>query len=49
MDTFVAIAVVGVWIAIAVVGLKRAFASRGPLSGPSRKHESCPAGHECTP
>lgn len=30
MDTLFGIAVVGVWIAISVVGLKRACASRGP-------------------
>jgi hypothetical protein len=29
MDTLFGIAVVGVWIAIAVVSLKRAFGSRG--------------------
>ena len=30
MDTLFGIAVVGVWIAISVVGLKRAYGSRGP-------------------
>jgi hypothetical protein len=30
MDTLFAIAVVGAWIAISVVGLKRAYVSRGP-------------------
>ena len=30
MDTLFGIAVVGVWIAISVVGLKRAYDSRGP-------------------
>ena len=29
MDTLLGIAVVGVWIAISVVGLKRAYGSRG--------------------
>jgi hypothetical protein len=29
MDTLFGIAVVGVWIAISVVGLKRAYVSRG--------------------
>jgi len=29
MDTLFGIAVVGVWIAISVVGLKRAYGSRG--------------------
>ncbi len=32
MDTLFGIAVVGVWIAISVVGLKRAFGSRDPSS-----------------
>ena len=30
MDTLFGIAAVGVWIAISVVGLKRAYVSRGP-------------------
>ena len=30
MDTLFGIAVVGMWIAISVVGLKRAYVSRGP-------------------
>jgi hypothetical protein len=30
MDTLFGIAVVGVWIAISVAGLKRAYGSRGP-------------------
>jgi hypothetical protein len=30
MDTLLGIAVVAVWIAISVVGLKRAYGSRGP-------------------
>jgi hypothetical protein len=30
MDILFGIAVVGVWIAISVVGLKRAYGSRGP-------------------
>ena len=30
MDTLFGIAVVGLWIAISVVGLKRAYVSRGP-------------------
>jgi hypothetical protein len=30
MDTLFGIAVVGVWIAISVVGLNRAYGSRGP-------------------
>jgi hypothetical protein len=30
MDTLFGIAVVGVWIAISVVGLKRAYGSRDP-------------------
>jgi len=30
MDTLFEIVVVGVWIAISVVGLKRAYVSRGP-------------------
>jgi len=30
MDTLFGIAVVGVWFAISVVGLKRAYVSRGP-------------------
>lgn len=30
MDTLLGIALVGVWIAIAVVALKRAYHSRGP-------------------
>jgi hypothetical protein len=30
MDTLLGIAVVGVWIAISVVALKRAYDSRGP-------------------
>jgi len=36
MDTLFGIAVVGVWIAISVVGLKRAFGSRGPGSALQR-------------
>jgi hypothetical protein len=30
MDTLFGIAVVGLWITISVVGLKRAYGSRGP-------------------
>jgi hypothetical protein len=30
MDALLGIAVVGVWIAISVVGLKRAYGARGP-------------------
>ena len=30
MDTLLAIAVAGLWIAISVVALKRAYGSRGP-------------------
>jgi hypothetical protein len=30
MDTLLGIAVVGVWIAISVVAMKRAYSSRGP-------------------
>ena len=40
MDALFGIAVVGVWIAISVVGLKRAYGSRGPspdASSPSSK------------
>jgi len=40
MDTLFAIAVVGVWIAISVVGLKRAFGSRSPSSDSSPKRHA---------
>jgi len=40
MDTFISIAVVGVWIAISVVGLMRAYAPRGPSCDSSCKQES---------
>jgi len=49
MDTFMALAVVGVWITISVVGLRRAFGSRSLLPGCAPKHEACPAGHARTP
>jgi hypothetical protein len=40
MDTLLGLAVVGVWIAISVVALTRAYGSRGPSSSPKRQ-ESC--------
>jgi len=42
MDTLLGIAVVGVWIAISVVGLKRAYGSRGRrLKSRSSKLMAC--------
>jgi len=42
MDTLFGFAVVGVWIAISVVGLKRAFTARGPSpQEPQLKADGC--------
>jgi hypothetical protein len=39
MDTLIGIAVVGVWIAVSVTALKRAYRSRGPLpNSPPDRH-----------
>jgi len=39
MDTLIGIAVVGVWIAVSVMALKRAYRSRGPLpDSPPDRH-----------
>ncbi len=48
MDTLFGIAVVAVWIAISVVGLKRAFGSRGPSThkeGPPHSGTAPPLSH----
>jgi hypothetical protein len=37
MDTLLGITVVGVWIAISVVALKRAYSSRGPSAREPRE------------
>jgi hypothetical protein len=37
MDTLFGIAVVGVWIVISAVGLKRAYGSRGPSAAPEKE------------
>jgi hypothetical protein len=40
MDTLLGLVTVGVWIAISLVGLKRAFGSRGPSpKSPPGRHE----------
>jgi hypothetical protein len=38
MDTFIGIAVVGVWIAISVMALKSAYSSRNPWRDCSDRH-----------
>jgi len=40
MDTLFGIALVGAWIAISVVGLKRAYGSRGSSPGKSKCADS---------
>lgn len=44
MDTFLGLVVVGVWVAISVVGLMRAFAAGRRACDSSEKQESCPDG-----
>ncbi len=39
MDTFLGIAVVGVWIAISVMALKSAYSPRGPCSDCSPRRQ----------